>query len=125
HNQIVVFREVGRLSAGRLAASKLAASKLAASPLETKEKLLQPGQKILWDQRFVVKNTSKNPVIVKSALTLNRQQLQDHVAGVDHLKMDWVHSCVMVVDKEENLLAIGTNSLDKSIICELVNFSWR
>ncbi|MCF6326398.1 MAG: tRNA lysidine(34) synthetase TilS [Devosiaceae bacterium] len=122
HGKVVVFREAGRLAAGRLAVDLLAVDQLATGWLETNKTLLQPGQKTLWDQRFVVENLSKNPVIVQGAFSLSRQQLQDHVAGTDQIKMDWVHSCVMVVDEAGNLLAIGANSFSEVIICELVDF---
>jgi len=123
HEKIVVFRETGRLTAGRLIADRVAADRLESGRMETEEILLNPGQKTLWDQRFIVENTSQNPVVVKSASALNRQQLQDHVVGTDQMKMDWVHSCVMVVDSEGNLLAIGANSFSESINCELVKFN--
>ncbi len=86
-DRLLVFRETGRIEERRIR--------------------LKPGEKKLWDRRFLIENTGKNEIFLLCSSGLSRFEAERLLGREVPYPMSAIHGAPLVVDAEEKPLALG------------------
>lgn len=81
---------------------------------------LDPLEKIIWDQRFSVENTSESLLEIKLANMMSRETFEMIAMQKFMAPMAGLHAVPLIVDPHKNTLAIGAHSLAPGVTCALI-----
>lgn len=83
---------------------------------------LLPAEKIVWDQRFNIRNETETLFEIKLADTFTRGAIEKLMAQNITTPMAGLHAAPMIVDQRSATLAIGAHSFAQGVICKLVEY---
>ena len=97
---LVVFREASRVDEGVVQ--------------------LAPFEEVVWDQRFTLKNKTDNPVEIKLAEKITRDQAEKLLGDKIDVPIAGLRAMPTIIDRQNNVLAIGTHKVAQGLICDLI-----
>ncbi|MCF6343841.1 MAG: tRNA lysidine(34) synthetase TilS [Devosiaceae bacterium] len=93
------------------------------SYLPKKDIILNAGEQVFWDNRFIIENTSpKKKINISSSININRADLKDMPSFITSSPMSNIRSAPLIRDNEKNIIALGTHVIDKDKTIDCVIF---
>lgn len=84
--------------------------------------ILNAGEKVYWDNRFIIENIlPKEKINISSSININRADLKDMPNLITSSPMSNIRSAPLVRDKNQNIIALGTHIIDKEKMIKLRN----
>ncbi len=89
------------------------------SKIQTKEIKLTDQKEIIWDNRFLIKNKSKNKYIIYSGVNFTKKDYQNILNKKITLTLMQIQSAPIIVDERKNVVFIGKFTINEKLSKDL------